>query len=147
MRGLFMIVVVSDLHLAAYARGDETRGPDDKESKGDKTRKDDAQFIEFLRYLSSHQLQSGGHLVLLGDALDYWRRGLAGALLDSTGAIDLLRNLKLNQSVGLHYVVGNHDYYNWNLRSLVKDYYPFDDMDKQVRLNDGGKDFFFIHGH
>jgi len=134
-----MIVVVSDLHLAAYAQGDET--------KGDKTKKDDAQFIELLRYLSGHQLQSGGHLVILGDAVDYWRRGLAGALLDSTGAIDLMRKLKLNQNVELHYVVGNHDYYNWNLRSLIKNYYPFDDMDKQVRLNDGGRDFFFIHGH
>jgi predicted phosphodiesterase len=142
-----MIIVVSDLHLAAYARGDGTKGPEDKESKGDKTGKDDAQFLEFLKYLSSHQLQNGGDLVLLGDAVDYWRRGLACALLDSTGAIDLLRSLKLNQNVGLHYVVGNHDYYNWNLRSLVKSYYPFDDMDKQIRLNDGDRDFFFIHGH
>jgi predicted phosphodiesterase len=98
-------------------------------------------------FVEAHQLQSGGHLVILGDAVDYWRRGLAGALLDSMGAIDLLRKLKLNQNVSLHYVVGNHDYYNWNLRGLIKNYYPFDAMDKQIRLRNGGRDFFFVHGH
>ncbi len=134
-----MIIAVSDLHLAAYPKNDP--------ANGEKTKNDDAAFISFLNYLDEHQLNSGDKLVLLGDIADYWRRGIANALLDSAPAIDALRNLKINKGVNLYYAAGNHDYYNMSLSGLIKGHFPFEDMDRAVTLNDGGREFLFIHGH
>lgn len=134
-----MIIAVTDLHLASYPKNDPTNG--------EKTKIDDAEFVNFLKYLDENQLKSGDKLVILGDAVDYWRRGIANALLDSAVAIDALRNLKINKGVNLYYTAGNHDYYNLGLSGLIKGHFPFENMDSAITLNDGGRDFLFIHGH
>jgi len=68
LKTIDMIVVVSDVHLAERA--------DDPQ-----TRKDDAEFLEFLDYIASDLLKNGGELVLLGDIIDLWRRDFIKAML------------------------------------------------------------------
>jgi UDP-2,3-diacylglucosamine pyrophosphatase LpxH len=127
-----VIIAVSDVHLCEHA--------DDKSAK-----EDDIQFSNFLDHIKAHQLKDGGDLVLVGDIVDYWRRGFAKPILESAGIISKLRDF--DGRVKKYYVVGNHDYYSWNLSGLIKDWFPFEKVDKHIRLAYGGKAFFFIHGY
>jgi len=125
-----MIVVVSDVHLAER---------DDRQTK-----EDGAKFLEFLEHISSNQLKDGGELVLLGDIIDLWRRDFIKAMMDSEPVISKLMEMK--SKVNIHYLAGNHDFHMLNMGNILKDNYPFQ-VTKELRLAEGGKKFFFIHGY
>lgn len=126
-----MIVVVSDVHLA--------------ERKDDpQVKEDDAEFLKFLDYISGNQLKNGGELVLLGDIIDLWRRDFVKAMIESESAIKKLMEMK--SKANIHYLAGNHDFHMLNLGSIYKDRFPFT-VSKELRLLDGEKKFFFIHGY
>lgn len=125
-----MIIVVSDVHLAE--RDDE------------KTKADDAKFLQFLNYISTNQLKNGGELVLLGDIIDLWRRDFVKAMMESEPVISKLMEMK--SKIKIHYLAGNHDFHMLNMGGLFKDNYPFQ-VTKELRLEESGKKFFFIHGY
>ncbi|HNY34381.1 MAG TPA: UDP-2,3-diacylglucosamine diphosphatase [Methanothrix soehngenii] len=128
-----MIIAVSDVHLA--------------EKKDDpQVEKDDAQFLEFLKYISDNQLKDGGDLVLLGDIVDLWRRDFVKAMMQSEKVIEKLMEMKsANNKINIHYLAGNHDYHILNLGSILEKF-PFT-VSKELRLADAGKKFFFMHGY
>jgi len=127
-----MILVVSDVHLAEKA--------DDPQ-----TREDDAEFLEFLDYIASDLLKNGGELVLLGDIIDLWRRDFVKAMLESEPVISKL--MEMRSKINIHYLVGNHDYHMLRLGDIFKENgYPIS-VTKELRLQDGGKKYFFIHGY
>ena len=125
-----MIIVVSDVHLAE--RDDE------------KTKRDDAKFRQFLDHISTNQLKNGGELVLLGDIIDLWRRDFVKAMMESEPVISKLMEMK--SKIKIHYLAGNHDFHMLNMGGLFKDNYPFQ-ITKELRLEESGKKFFFIHGY
>lgn len=125
-----MIIVVSDVHLA--------------ERDDQKTKKDDAKFLDFLDHISKDQLKDGGELVLLGDIVDLWRRDFVKAMMESEPVISKLMEMK--SKIKIHYLAGNHDFHMLNMGTLLKDNYPFR-VTKELRLAEGGKKFFFIHGY
>lgn len=126
-----MIIVVSDVHLA--------------EKKDDpQVKVDDAKFLEFLDYIASHHLKDGGDLVLLGDIIDLWRRDFAKALVESDAVISKL--IEMGSNVNVHYLAGNHDFHMLKMSNLMPDMFPFH-VTKELRLEEGGNKFFFIHGY
>jgi predicted phosphodiesterase len=90
------------------------------------------------------QLKDGGDLVLLGDIIDFWRRDFAKALMESERAIDILTKIK---RANVHYVAGNHDFYMLRLKEALATRFPFDTVDRSIKLHEGGRKFFFIHGY
>lgn len=126
-----MIIVVSDVHLAEKA--------DDPNVK-----EDDKKFANFLDYIASGPLKDGGELVLLGDIFDLWRRDFVNALMESEPIVSKL--IDLGKKVGIHYVVGNHDYHMLQMSNLFPDKFPFR-VSKDLRLEDSGKGFYFLHGY
>ena len=130
-KNISMIIVVSDVHLA--------------ERDDQKTKKDDAKFLQFLNYISDNQLANGGELVLLGDIIDLWRRDFIKAMMESEPVISKLMEMK--NKIKIHYLAGNHDYHMLNMCNILKDnYYPFQVI-KELHLTESGKKFFFLHGY
>lgn len=116
-----MITVVSDIHFGF-----------DRCNKG-----------TFERFLDTYNFADVDHLVLLGDVLDFWRRNNALVVRENEEILDKLSNLNAGS---IHYVVGNHDYYLLRLNDRYAGNYPFT-VSKFLRLEDGGKKFYFIHGY
>jgi UDP-2,3-diacylglucosamine pyrophosphatase LpxH len=131
MKIIIMIIVVSDVHGAERA--------DDPQVKCD-----DCNFLEFLNYIESSHLKDGGDLVLLGDIIDLWRRDFVKALMESEPVISKLT--EMSNKVRLHYVAGNHDFHMLRMCELLPDKFPFQ-VTKDLRLEEGGKKYFFIHGY
>jgi len=127
-----MIVVVSDVHLAERPRDE-------------KVERDDRKFLDFLHHIQDDLLSDGGELVILGDLIDFWMRDFALALMEMEEVVSIVTGFK--DDVRVHYVVGNHDYYMLKLKETLGGDFPFKDVREQVRLEDGGKKFFFIHGY
>ena len=115
-----MILVISDVHL-----GYKNCNHDD-----------------FLAFLDSYDTEIN-HLVLLGDFFDFWRRNNAKIITENEDILEKLNNLNAKN---IHYVVGNHDYYMFNLRERYGDNFPFT-ISKYLRLEDNGNSFYFIHGY
>jgi len=130
LKYVIMIIVVSDVHLA--------------ERDDQQTKVDDAKFLQFLEYISTNQLKNGGDLVLLGDIIDLWRRDFVKAMMESEPVISKLMEMK--SKIKIHYLAGNHDFHMLNMGGLFKDNYPFQ-VTKELRLEESGKKFFFIHGY
>lgn len=118
-----MIIAISDVHLGY-----------DKSNRSD--------FYRFLEACNSADIE---HLVLLGDILDFWRRNNARIVEDEQNAkiLDKLAGLNAKH---IHYVVGNHDYYMLKLSERYDQCYHFE-ISKNLRLEDGGNKFYFIHGY
>jgi UDP-2,3-diacylglucosamine pyrophosphatase LpxH len=127
-----MIIVVSDVHLAQH--------PDDPDVK-----RDDQAFEDFLKHIACDQLRDGGHLVLLGDIVDFWRRDFAKALTETAEIFSMLTSF--NNSVKVHYVAGNHDFFMLRLYERQTPKFPFAEVSRSLSLQDGGSKFFFIHGY
>jgi UDP-2,3-diacylglucosamine pyrophosphatase LpxH len=127
-----MIVVISDAHLA-------------EKSKDEKVKKDDREFLDFLNHVNDDLLSDGGDLVILGDLIDFWRRDFAKALMEMEDTVSVLTSFK--DDVKVHYVVGNHDYYMLKLKETLSDRFPFENVAEHVKLQEGGKKFFFTHGY
>lgn len=127
-----MIIVVSDVHLAQH--------PNDPVVK-----RDDQEFADFLKQIADNQLRDGGHLVLLGDIVDFWRRDFAKALTETSEVFSKLTGF--NANVNVHYVAGNHDFFMLRLYERLAPRFPFANVSKSVSLEDGGIKFFFIHGY
>lgn len=138
-----MIVVVSDVHLAEKPKDSENDRNVDLENL---LFEDDRQFLDFLRYIKTHQLSEGGDLVLLGDVVDFWRRDFAKALRECNVIFSELMNFDSNK-VNIHYVVGNHDYYMLCLKDNLLNGPNFSNVAKSIRLSSGDKNFLFIHGY
>ncbi len=114
-----MILVVSDVHLGF-----------------NKCNRD-----EFLDFLNKYQGTEIDHLVLLGDIFDFWRCNNAEVVEKND---DIMVKINALNAKNIHYIAGNHDYY---LLDLNKRYtYPFI-VSKYLRLEEGEKSFFFVHGH
>ncbi len=116
-----MIIVVSDVHLG-YKRSN----------------KDD--FISFLDKCDTQEIE---HLVLLGDIFDIWRLSRADVLIKNE---DVFQKLSSLHAKNIHYVAGNHDYLLVKLYDEHTADYPFV-VTRSLRLESGGKKFFFIHGY
>ncbi|HPE62539.1 MAG TPA: UDP-2,3-diacylglucosamine diphosphatase [Methanothrix sp.] len=127
-----MIVVISDVHLA-------------EKPKDEKVERDDREFLDFLHHVKGDLLSEGGDLVILGDLIDFWRRDFALALMEMEEAVSIITSF--NDDVRVHYVVGNHDFYMLRLKEKLADDFPFKNVAEQVRLEDGGRKFFFTHGY
>lgn len=87
-----MIITVSDVHLGE-----------------DGFSKQDLQFSKFLEFIKDDELKDGGHLVLLGDIFDFWRKDSAQIFEDYSDAIEVL--FEFPKDINIHYVIGNHDFY------------------------------------
>jgi UDP-2,3-diacylglucosamine pyrophosphatase LpxH len=118
-----MIVAVSDVHLGY----EKSNGKD------------------FSRFLEKCDSAGIDHLVLLGDVLDFWRRNNAEVVTEKENAKILDKIARLNVK-NIHYIVGNHDYYLLRLNERYAGNYPFI-ISKSLRLEDGGRKFYFIHGY
>lgn len=118
-----MITVVSDIHIGF-----------------DRCNKED-----FLRFLDTCNTADIDHLVLLGDILDFWRRNNAQVVVEKENEKILAKLSNLNVK-NIYYVVGNHDYYLLRLNERYAGNYPFS-ISKSLRLEDGGRKFYFIHGY
>lgn len=116
-----MILVVSDVHLGY-----------------DKCNKED--FSKFLDEFESKEID---HLVLLGDLFDLWRQNNAEIIVENEDILEKLINLNAKN---IHYIIGNHDYFMYKLWERNKDNFPFT-ISKDLRLEDGGNKFYFIHGY
>ena len=125
-----MIIVVSDVHAAE--RKDDPQVKDD-----------DAKFLEFLNHIASQELKAGGELVLLGDIIDLWRRDFVLALMESEPIISKL--IEMSSNIRIYYLIGNHDFHMLRMSELT-DTFPFK-VTKDLRLKEGGKKYFFIHGY
>ena len=126
-----MIIVVSDVHLAERA--------DDPQVK-----KDDAQFLDFLKSIDSNQLSNGGELVLLGDIIDLWRRDFVKAMMESEPVISKL--IEMKNKVNTHYLAGNHDFHMLRMGNIHGENFPFP-VTRELRLEEGRQKFFFLHGY
>jgi UDP-2,3-diacylglucosamine pyrophosphatase LpxH len=78
-------------------------------------------------------------LVLLGDIFDFWRRNNVAVALENESLFSILESLQTT----IHYIIGNHDYTLVDLKAVDK---PFE-VSKELRLENGGKTFNFIHGY
>jgi UDP-2,3-diacylglucosamine pyrophosphatase LpxH len=116
-----MILAVSDVHLGYDGCNKEA-------------------FSKFLDKCESIEIE---HLVLLGDFFDFWRRNNAKIITENEDILEKLNNLNAKN---IHYIVGNHDYYMFNLSERYEDNFPFK-ISKNLRLEDGGNRFYFIHGY
>jgi len=77
--------------------------------------------------------------VLLGDIFDFWRRNNVEVALENESIFSILESLEAT----IHYIIGNHDYTLVDLKAVDK---PFD-VSKELKLENGGKIFSFIHGY
>ena len=116
-----MILVFSDVHLGYK-----------------KCNKED--FSRFLDEIKTKEIE---HLVILGDLFDFWRRKNAEIILEND---DILKKLDNINAKNIHYVIGNHDYYMLKLDKRYENNYPFT-VSKFLRLENGEKNFYFIHGY
>ena len=116
-----MILVVSDVHLGYEGCNKEAFG----------------------KFLDKYESVEIDHLVLLGDFFDFWRRNNAEIITENEDVLEKLNKLKAKN---IHYIVGNHDYYMFNLSERYGDNFPFT-LSKNLRLEDGGNKFYFIHGY
>lgn len=121
-----MIISVSDVHL-----GEEG------------FQKQDKQFSKFLEFVKDDALKDGGHLVLLGDILDFWRKDSAKIFEEYGDVIGEL--FRFPRDVNIHYVVGNHDFY----MSEMPEYFrarPFKSFGPAAEIRER-QVFRFIHGY
>jgi len=116
-----MILAVSDVHLGY-----------DKCNKG--------AFLKFLDEIKDEKIDD---LVLLGDFFDFWRRNNREIVLENEDVVEKLNKLNAEN---IHYIIGNHDYYMYNLGQRYGDHFPFT-ISKNLRLTSGEKTFYFIHGY
>jgi UDP-2,3-diacylglucosamine pyrophosphatase LpxH len=130
-----MIIAISDVHLGWKDEG-----------------KQDI-FLEFLNRCDTDKID---HFVLLGDIFDFWARSNINifsskrpdekiqTIVDKN--VKILKKLSSLKVKNTHYVVGNHDYLIHTLHKRNPEHYPFP-IYKNLRLSDGGTDFFFTHGY
>jgi UDP-2,3-diacylglucosamine pyrophosphatase LpxH len=114
-----LILAVSDVHLGYGA----SNGRAFKEFLGSRCR----------------SLGKNDVLVLLGDIFDFWRRNNVAVALENESIFSIFESLDAT----IHYVVGNHDYTLVDLKAVDR---PFE-VTKELRLENGGKAFNFIHGY
>lgn len=114
-----MILVVSDVHL----------GYDNCNKK------------DFLAFLDGYKGTNIEHLVLLGDFFDFWRCNNARVVEKNEDVMVKISDIKAKN---IHYVAGNHDYYILDLNKRYEDLFI---VSKYLRLEDGNKSFFFVHGY
>lgn len=116
-----MILVLSDIHLG-YDRCNKKA---------------------FTNFLDTYEFEDVDHLILLGDFFDFWRKNNAEIVTENDDILKKILNLGAKE---MHYIVGNHDYYMYQLKELYGDNFPFT-ISKNLRLVDGGKKFYFTHGY
>ena len=116
-----MILVISDVHLGY----------------------EDCNRDAFTKFMDEFKSRDIEHFVILGDLFDLWRRNNAEIILENE---DILEKLMDMNAENIHYIVGNHDYYMYRLGEKYGDYFPFT-VSKNLRLEDGGNRYYFIHGY
>jgi len=115
-----MIVAISDLHLG-YERCNKA---------------------DILQFLDACKGSAIDHLVLIGDVMDLWQRNAARLVVENSEILAKIARLDAE----VHYVAGNHDYAILSLAQRYGDRYPFA-VSQSLRLEDGGKRFYFVHGY
>ena len=116
------IVAVSDVHLGM-------KGAKEKE------------FIDFIDHLKNKNV---GHLVLLGDIIDIWRRDFTKAVMECSESLTRLNDML--DDTEIHYIVGNHDFYLLRLSEILKENFPFE-VKKHEVIRSKEQEFFFFHGY
>jgi UDP-2,3-diacylglucosamine pyrophosphatase LpxH len=122
-----MIISVSDVHLGE-----------------DGYQEQDKQFSKWLDFVEKDALKNGGHLVLLGDIFDFWRKDTVQVVQEYSDLIEKL--FEFPNNVEIHYIFGNHDFYI----SEVPEYFkasPFKSFGSTIDIKDEGQTFRFIHGY
>jgi UDP-2,3-diacylglucosamine pyrophosphatase LpxH len=116
-----MIIAVSDVHLGCQG----------------------SQKDVFMRFLDACDTARIDHLVLCGDIFDFWRRNNAQVIVENA---DVLEKLGRIRAKDVYYIVGNHDYYLYRISHRYDGHFHIP-VHKSVRLTDGGRRFYFIHGY
>ena len=75
--------------------------------------------------------------------MTFWRRKNSEIIIENEDILEKLSNL---HSKNIHYIVANHDYYMLKLNERYDNNFPFK-VSKFLRLKDGEKTFYFIHGY
>jgi predicted phosphodiesterase len=75
--------------------------------------------------------------------MNFWRKNNAEIVTENDDILKKVSNLGAKH---IHYIVGNHDYYMYQLKELYGDNFPFT-ITKNLRLEDGGNKFYFTHGY
>jgi UDP-2,3-diacylglucosamine pyrophosphatase LpxH len=133
-----MIIVVSDVHLGWEDNTENIKKQDE--------------FLNFLNFCDTDKID---HFVLLGDIFDFWARSNASIFSSTSNDpkiqamvqtnSEIFKKLRALSAKKTHFVVGNHDYFITELCSRTEKF-PFQPV-KSLRLQDGGKNFFFTHGY
>lgn len=119
-------IVVSDQHLGYMGTSNSTGS-------------NSADFCNFLDYLLSRE--DVGHLIILGDFIDMWRRDASGLFLEYYKFVDDL--VKLSKTMDIQFVAGNHDYH---LLQLEDHKYPFKFQKEITSFNLGTTKYRLRHG-
>ncbi len=125
-----MIVAVSDVHLGVAGLESLASGR--------------TEFRRFLRHLRDEARPD--HLVLNGDVEDLWRRDMRTLTRENYDVFTLLSELR-DAGIGVHYVLGNHDWYaRRDARARGEPYYETE-YDAELTLETDGTAYAFLHGH
>ncbi len=121
-----MIISVSDVHLGEEGYPERDR-----------------QFSKWLDFIKNGALRNGGHLVLLGDIFDFWRKDSVQILQEHSDVIEKLYEFQSN--VDIHYVIGNHDFYIGEVPEYFKAN-PFKFFGPAIDITEV-QTFRFVHGY
>ena len=92
--------------------------------------------------LFSHIKKTGGTLIIGGDFFDFWLESFYGAINYYDDILSELEKLKLN-NIEIHYVVGNHDYWDFGFITkkcdaiIHKSDFIFNINDKKILITHG----------
>jgi len=115
-----MIIAVSDTHLG-YSKCDKNA---------------------FSRFLDWVALQEDvTDIVLAGDIIDFWRRGMVSVTIEISDITAKLINLSKG-GMRVHYIAGNHDYVVRHLEIFPNQF----KFSTKVELVEDGVKYTFIHG-
>lgn len=144
------VVAISDLHWsspATYVDGDSEGTT--REQAGSVTF--DSQLFLEEKFFANHNPKGDGQrpdaLLLVGDIMELWWRGLSSALVESSRPLDMLRRLN-EAGTDVYLIAGNHDY--WLLEN--DDQGPMSPPQpwrfrEELFFQSGDREFVAIHGH
>jgi UDP-2,3-diacylglucosamine pyrophosphatase LpxH len=119
-------IVTSDQHLG-YVGTSSSTGSNSED------------FGNFLDYLFSRD--DVGHVIILGDFIDMWRRDASGLFLECYEFVDDL--VKLSETRDVQFVAGNHDFH---LLKLEDHKYPFKFQEEITSFSLGTAKYRLRHG-
>lgn len=144
------VVAISDLHWsspATYVNGDETGAT--REDTGSVTY-DSQLFLEekfFRNQQPKPAAQLPDALLLVGDIIEMWWRGITASIIESSRPLDMIRQLH-DAGTDVYLIAGNHDW--WLMQNNDDD--PIGPplpwrFREEFFFESGDREFVAIHGH